>query len=81
VAGGTVLVADTFTAPGDLTEQLFYGASLLFCLPTGMAEPGSAATGAVFRTSALRACAIEAGFMAVDVAPIDSPVWRFYLLR
>lgn len=84
--GGTVLVADervadTFTAPGDAIERLFYGASLLFCLPTGMAEPGSAATGAVFRASALSAYATDAGFSAIDIAPIESPTWRFYLLR
>jgi 2-polyprenyl-3-methyl-5-hydroxy-6-metoxy-1,4-benzoquinol methylase len=84
--GGTVLVADervadTFTAPGDMTERLFYGASLLFCLPTGMAGADSTGTGAVFRTSTLRAYAAQAGFTAIDVATIESPLWRFYLLR
>lgn len=84
--GGSVLiaderVADAFTAPGGSIERLFYGASVLFCLPTGMADGDSAGTGAVFRSSTLRAYAAEAGYTNVDVVPIDSPLWRFYLLR
>ena len=83
--GGTVLVADervadTFTRPWRRHERLFYGASL-FCVATGMAEPGSAATGAVFRTSTLHAYATQAGFSAIDIAPIENPTWRFYLLQ
>jgi hypothetical protein len=64
-----------------MTERLFYGASLLFCLPTGMSEADSAGTGAVFRARALHALATDAGFSAIDTVPIESPLWRFYLLR
>jgi hypothetical protein len=46
-----------------------------------MAEHDSAATGAVFRSRTLRVYAEQAGFGRLDVAPIDSPMWRFYLLH
>ena len=83
--GGTVLigderVADTFTAPGDEIERLMYGASVLHCLPVGMAEEPSAATGTVMRADTLRAYATEAGFASVEVLPIENEVWRFYRL-
>ena len=47
--GGSVLIADErvhehFT-PHDTDERLFYGWSVLFCLPTGMAETPSARNG------------------------------------
>ena len=83
--GGTVLiaderVADTFTAPGDAIERLMYGASVLHCLPVGMAEQPSAATGTVMRTDILRGYADQAGFTSVEVLPIENEVWRFYRL-
>jgi hypothetical protein len=68
-------------APADLVERLFYGASLPFCLPACMAEPDSAETGAVLRSSLLPQYPTEAGFERVDVTDIDSPTWRFYLLH
>lgn len=74
-------VADTFTAPGDDMERLFYGYSVLFCLPTGRADQPSVGTGTVMRTDTLRRYAEAAGFTDVDVLPIESDLWRFYRLR
>ena len=86
--GGTVVVmdeavADTFTAPGDETERLMYGFSLLICLPDGMSHPLSTATGTVMRPDVLHAYAVAAGFTDTRVLPIhDFGFWRFYeLLR
>ena len=72
---GTVLVmdekvADAFTAPGDEVERLMYTYSVLCCLPVGMAEQPSAATGTVMRTDTLRRYAQEAGFG--DVEELDA---------
>lgn len=73
-------VQDEFTAPGDDIERLMYGASVLFCLPTGMAEQPSAATGTVMRTSVLKSYASAAGFRTVEVLAIQHDLWRFYRL-
>jgi SAM-dependent methyltransferase len=83
--GGTVLivderVADQFTAPGDDVERMMYGFSILHCLPVGMAEQPSAATGTVMRQDTLRRYAKEAGYQAVDVLPIENDFYRFYRL-
>jgi 2-polyprenyl-3-methyl-5-hydroxy-6-metoxy-1,4-benzoquinol methylase len=83
---GTVLVmdervADEFTTPGDEVERLMYTYSVLCCLPVGMAEQPSAATGTVMRTDTLRRYAAEAGFSGVDVLPIEHEVFRFYRLH
>ena len=84
--GGAVLVvdervADEFTAPGDETEQLMYGWSVLHCLPVGLAEQPSAGTGTVMRVSTMEAYAAEAGFARVEVLPIENDFWRFYRLH
>ena len=88
-AGGAVLVmdervGDAFTAPGDPTERLFYGSSILFCLPTGLAdgtpERPSAGTGAVMRPATFRRYALAAGFRGVEILPIEHDVFRFYRL-
>ena len=81
-SGGSVIVADervadSFSAPGDDVERLYYGFSVLHCLPAGM--PG-AGTGAVMRTETVQAYASEAGFGGVEVLPIDDDFWRFYRL-
>ena len=65
--GGVVVVADEltdeeFVGPASDADRRHYGWSLLHCLPTSMAEPGSAATGTVIRPSTVRAYAEEAGF-------------------
>jgi SAM-dependent methyltransferase len=88
--GGSVLVVDerteeAFTAPGPELERLFYGFSVLCCLPTGMAggspERPSAATGTVMRPATLRRYAGEAGLGRVDVLPIEHDLFRLYRLR
>ena len=75
-------VADEFTAPGDDTERLMYGFSLLVCLPDGRSQTPSEATGTVMRRSTLEGYAKRAGFATVDVLPIeDAGFFRFYALR
>jgi 2-polyprenyl-3-methyl-5-hydroxy-6-metoxy-1,4-benzoquinol methylase len=74
-------VAESFTAPGDEIERLMYGWSFLHCLPAGMAEQPSAATGTVMRPDTLRAYAKEAGFSNVEILPVDHLFFRFYLLN
>ena len=84
--GGSVLVvdervADAFVAPGDQIERLMYGFSILCCLPAGMADQPSAATGTVMRADTLRRYAAEAGFHVTEVLPIAHDFFRFYRLR
>ena len=71
---------DSFADPSDV-EGLLYGFSLLHCLPVGMAEQPSTATGTVMRTDTLEEYAAAAGFDAVEVLPIENDFWRFYRLR
>ena len=83
--GGTVLivderVADTFVAPGDELERMFYGFSITCCLPTGMDAERSAGTGTVMRASTLAAYAEEAGYSAFEVAPVEHDFFRLYRL-
>lgn len=82
---GTVLVVDErvgehFTAPGDELERLYYGFSVLRCLPAGMAESPSAATGTVMRPTTLRRYAREAGFREIEILPIEHDLFRIYQL-
>lgn len=84
--GGVMLVmdervAEEFTAPGDDVERFMYGWSLTVCLPAGMSEQPSAATGTVMRRATLERYAKEAGFSAVEVLPIENDFFRFYLIR
>jgi hypothetical protein len=81
---GSVIIADervaySFNAPNK-DERLFYSWSVLFCLPTGMADQPSMGTGAVMRFDTLRHYAGEAGFRDVLVLPIQNDFWRFYRL-
>jgi 2-polyprenyl-3-methyl-5-hydroxy-6-metoxy-1,4-benzoquinol methylase len=83
---GTVLVVDErvgdkFTPTGNDVEWMMYGWSVLHCLPVGMSEQPSAATGTVMRTDTLRRYAHEAGFSDVEVLPIDNFFFRFYRLK
>lgn len=83
--GGAVVIADervqeTFTAPADDVERFMYVSSVLFCLPTAMAEQPSTATGTAMRSSIMRTYAQKAGFQRVDILPIEHPFWRFYRL-
>jgi 2-polyprenyl-3-methyl-5-hydroxy-6-metoxy-1,4-benzoquinol methylase len=84
--GAPVLVMDerageAFTAPGDELERFLYAASVLHCLPVGMSEQPSAATGTVMRPDTLRRYAEQAGFAAVEVLPIEHDFFRFYRLH
>ena len=83
--GGTVVVmdekaAEEFTAPGDELERFLYGWSAVHCLPVGMVESPSAATGTVMRPSRLREYAREAGFGDIEILPVENDSWRFYRL-
>jgi 2-polyprenyl-3-methyl-5-hydroxy-6-metoxy-1,4-benzoquinol methylase len=83
--GGRVLVADEKTAErfaldaGDV-ERLYYGFSVLHCLPVGMVGQNAAGTGTVIREDTVRDYAKQAGFADCEVTPIDNDFWRFYLL-
>lgn len=83
--GGAVLIADErvaleFAAPGDEAERLFYGYSILFCLPNGLADSPSVSTGTILRPSALEAMAHQAGFGQFTIMPIEHEAFRFYRL-
>ncbi|MFE0680175.1 class I SAM-dependent methyltransferase [Streptomyces sp. NPDC058961] len=83
--GGSVLlmepnVGERFTAPASETERFQYAVSLLHCLPVGMAEQPSAATGTVMRPGTVRAYACEAGFARVRVLPVRHTFHRLYQL-
>jgi 2-polyprenyl-3-methyl-5-hydroxy-6-metoxy-1,4-benzoquinol methylase len=72
--------AETFTAPADRTDRFLYGASLFCCLPAGMSEQPSAATGTVMRPDTLRGYARAAGFADATILPIEHDDFRFYRL-
>jgi hypothetical protein len=83
--GGTALVmdervADAFGAIGDDVERFMYGFSFLHCLPVGMVEQPSAATGTVMRSSTFQGYAAAAGFANVEILPIENDFFRFYRL-
>jgi ubiquinone/menaquinone biosynthesis C-methylase UbiE len=77
---GDERVADAFTAPGDAMERLYYGFSILHCLPVGMVGEGAAGTGTVMRSETVRRYAEEAGFSGFEVLPIENDFYRFYRL-
>jgi 2-polyprenyl-3-methyl-5-hydroxy-6-metoxy-1,4-benzoquinol methylase len=85
IDGGTVLVVDENTQdeftldPGDL-ERMYYGFSVLHCLPASMIGQTPAGTGTVMRPSKLRDYAQQAGFRDSEVLPIVHDFWRFYRL-
>jgi len=84
-ANGTVMVVDertldTFQACTEAWEQILYGFSILHCLPAGMVDQPSAATGTVMRASTLQHYALEAGFQRVEILPIEHFFFRFYRL-
>ncbi len=83
--GGTLIVGDErvpdeFDPPCDEIERLYYGFSVLHCLPVGMLGEGAAGTGTVMRSGTLRRYAEEAGFGNVEVLPIEHDFYRFYRL-
>lgn len=84
-SGGTALVvdelvADDFDPPTDDAERLMYAFSVLHCLPVGMVEQPSAATGTVMRRATFERYARQAGFRAVEELPIEHESYRFYRL-
>ncbi len=83
--GGCVIVGDertaeAFSAPGDDLERLYYGFSVVHCLPVGMVGENPAGTGTVMRPETVRRYATEAGFSGFEVLPIESDFFRFYRL-
>ena len=83
---GSALIADertedVFTAPGSETERMYYGFSLLTCLPAAMTARPTAATGTVMRADTFRGYAEAAGFAGFE--RLDEPaldMLRFYRL-
>lgn len=65
---------------GNDVERFIYAASVLHCLPVGMAEQPSAATGMAMRPATLRGYAREAGFRDIEILPIDDLMLRLYRL-
>jgi 2-polyprenyl-3-methyl-5-hydroxy-6-metoxy-1,4-benzoquinol methylase len=80
VVVGDERVADSFPALGDDMERLYYGFSILHCLPVGMVGEGAAGTGTVMRAETVRRYAEEAGFSGCEVLPIENDFYRFYRL-
>jgi SAM-dependent methyltransferase len=83
--GGSVVVGDERTAErfspdAGPVERLYYGFSVLHCLPVGMVGEDPAGTGTVMRESTLRSYAQLAGFAGFEVLPIENDFWRFYRL-
>jgi 2-polyprenyl-3-methyl-5-hydroxy-6-metoxy-1,4-benzoquinol methylase len=84
-AGGSVVVADErvpdeFTASGDDIERMYYGFSIVSCLPVGMVGEGAAGTGTVMRAPTVRRYAEQAGFGGFEVLQIENDFYRFYRL-
>jgi ubiquinone/menaquinone biosynthesis C-methylase UbiE len=82
---GTVLIVDervpdAFAPNGDDVERVYYGFSVLHCLPVGMADRPSVETGAVMRRPTFRRYAEQAGFSQVDELPVEHDAFRFYRL-
>lgn len=83
--GGVVLIADertaaTFNVDPESSDRMFYGFSVLGCLPNGRFGATSAATGTVIRAETVERYAREAGFTAVTVLPTEHGQFRFYRL-
>jgi SAM-dependent methyltransferase len=84
--GGSVIVGDertedSFKAPASELERLYYGFSILHCLPVGMVGEDPVGTGTVMRTDTVRRYAADAGFSGFEVLPIENDFWRFYRLN
>ena len=83
--GGRVLVADEKTAERFALDaadvvRVYYGLSVLHCLPVGMVGENAAGTATVMRENTVRAYTEQAGFADCEVAPIENDFWRLYLL-
>ena len=74
-------MSESFTAPGNEVDRLLYGFSFLVCLPSGLSEQPSAATGTVMRPDTFRRYASQAGFSKVEILDqIQHDFLRFYRL-
>jgi ubiquinone/menaquinone biosynthesis C-methylase UbiE len=83
--GGAVLIGDeradeAFSAPVDSLDRMFYGFSVLACLPNGRVGETSVATGTVMRPSTVAAYAGDAGFTGFSILPTEHGQFRFYRL-
>jgi hypothetical protein len=83
--GGSVIVGDERTAErysldAGPIERLYYGFSVLHCLPVGMVGDDPAGIGTVMRRGTVQQYAEEAGFAGFEVLPIENDFWRFYRL-
>lgn len=81
--GGVAVVADPrangFVAPSHEVDRLLYAASVLCCLPVGLAEQPSAGTGTMIEATTMQRFGKEAGFSQVAVLDqIDNPLTRFF---
>lgn len=72
---------ESFAAPAEPIERLLYGFSLLVCLPDGLSAEQSVGTGTVMRPGTLERYAIDAGYSAVEVLPVEHEMFRFYRLH
>jgi hypothetical protein len=73
-------VEETFTAPSDGMDRMFYGYSIIACLPNGRVDSPSVATGTVIRPATLEGYARAAGFSTVTILPTEHDAFRFYRL-
>jgi SAM-dependent methyltransferase len=82
---GAVLIMDEragdfFNPDDDGIEWFLYGFSVLHCLPVGMVDTPSAATGTVMRPGILRGYARQAGFSDIEILPIENDFFYVYRL-
>jgi len=59
---------------------MMYGWSITHCLPVGMAEQPSAATGTLMRVETVRRYAKDAGFEDVEILDVDGGFFNLYRL-
>ena len=83
--GGSVIVgdertADRFSLDAGEIERMYYGFSVMHCLPVGMVGEDPAGTGTVMRRDTVAGYAAEAGFRGFEVLPIENDFYRFYRL-
>ena len=83
--GGAVLIADertdeAFNTSPDSLDRMFYGFSVLACLPNGRIGDTSVATGTVIRPATVERYGRAAGFRTVTVLPTEHGQFRFYRL-
>jgi SAM-dependent methyltransferase len=78
---GDERAAERFSPDAGDIERLYYGFSVMHCLPVGMVGDNAAGTGTVMRQHTVQRYATDAGFSSFEVLPIENDFWRFYVLR